>query len=364
MTKRIFLLSLVLSIVMVVSLTASSICSLCGKPITGQYIKFDDGSKFCLSCSEKYPHCFICGKPDASTVLIDNKRICRKCLAGLDICGGCNRPIIGNYTYFPELKLKLCEKCARTLPRCNLCGRPGKNLIKVGDEYFCRACLNRTPFCHICGEPIKGEYLWFDGDETRKYCRNCVYKYQKCADCGAPVGENSTRLADNRVLCHDCYKSAYFDPQQVSTIKKKVLAAMESILGMKIKHKIRYSLQGRDFINKKSEGISGDLNGLFYCRNDTFEIYVLYGLRQKDLFQVIPHEAAHAWAVENLRADLTLEESEGFAQWTAYHILNRFGYGDFSKTLTEGNSVYAKGLRMMLEIEKNGGFQAVFNHLK
>ena len=132
---------------------------------------------------------------------------------------------------------------------------------------------------------------------------------------------------------------------------------------MSIKHKITYALQGEDFIKNKSEGISGDLNGLFYRQNDKFEIYVLYGLRLKDLYQVISHEIAHAWASEYCRPNLTLTEAEGFAQWVAYNTLRHFNFMAFSKTLLEGNTDYSRGLKMMLEIEKKGGKEAVFNYL-
>jgi len=132
---------------------------------------------------------------------------------------------------------------------------------------------------------------------------------------------------------------------------------------MKIKHKIKYTLQGQDFIKQKSEGISGDINGLFYRLNDTFEIYILYGLRKKDLYQVIPHEVAHAWVAENCPHNMSLEDAEGFAQWVAYHAMGNFGYRNFRETLLVGNTVYASGLRKMLKIEKRKGIQGVFDYV-
>jgi hypothetical protein len=132
---------------------------------------------------------------------------------------------------------------------------------------------------------------------------------------------------------------------------------------MKLQHDIKYTLQGQNFIIDKSAGSSGDLNGLFYRHGNAYEIYVLYGLREKDLCQVIPHEIAHAWAAENCRDNLTLEESEGFAQWVAYYTLRHFGFKDFSNTLLKGDNEYARGLRMMLEIERKEGRRAVFQSL-
>jgi hypothetical protein len=338
-------------------------CALCGKTITGQYYRFEDGSIYCMDCMNNKTKCAICGKPSNSTVLIDNKQICPKCLAGLKRCSFCNRPIAGDYTAFPELGLILCDKCSKTIPRCDICGKPDKNLIRAGNKHICRSCYNKSAFCYICGSPIDGEYTWFDGDSTKKYCQNCINKYPRCACCGAPAGKDSHKLNDGRILCNDCYREGYFDVDKVRVIKNNILEYLKSGLGMTIEGKIRYTLQGQDFIKSQSEGISGDLNGLFYRQNNDLEIYVLYGLRQKDLYQVISHEIAHAWASDNCRLNLTLEEAEGFAQWVAYYTLRHFNYTAFSQTLLEGDTVYSRGLKKMLEIEKKGGRDAVFKYL-
>ena len=363
MTKRILIISIILAIAIPCIVNADSKCSLCGKSITGQYVRFDDGTVYCLSCMDNNEKCSICGKPSVSLAKIDGKNICRNCLVKLDKCDNCGKPIAGRSTYFPGIDLRLCEKCLKTMPRCDMCGRPDNNLIKAGNKRICQSCYNQAAFCFICGEPIEGRYSWFDGDSTKKYCQNCISRYPECADCGAPTGKNSIRLDDNRILCRACYKEAYFSPQKVSSIKHKVLTYIESALGMKIKHKVKYTLQGQDFIKKKSEGISGDINGLFYRLNDNFEIYILYGLRKKDLYQVIPHEIAHAWAAENCPRNMSLEDAEGFAQWVAYHALGNFGYSDFRETLLEGNTMYAAGLRKMLKIEKQKGIQGVFSYI-
>lgn len=363
MIKRLVIISIIFSLLAPIIIESAQRCSLCGKPIAGRYVKFDDGEVFCIDCMEKYSRCDICGKPSRSSTKIDGKTICRECILKLDKCDNCKKPIAGKYIKYPDLNLMLCEKCANTMPKCDMCGRPDKNLSAVGHKKVCRSCLKKLSVCYICGEPIEGEYVCFDGDISKKYCRKCVDKYSKCASCGSPVGNKNVKLDDGRILCHDCYKSALFEPAHVKAIKLKTLTYMESYLGMKIQHDIKYSLQGKDYIKKKSEGLSDDLNGLFYRINDTFEIYILYGLRKKDLYQVVPHEIAHAWSAENSRSGLSLEDEEGFAQWVAYHSLGYFGYLDFRETLKEGDNVYASGLRKMLSIERNGGKQAVFNYM-
>lgn len=361
--RKLSFIILLFILAMVIQTAAAYKCSLCGKTITGQYYRFDEGLIYCQDCMSNKTKCSICGKPSNSTVLVDNKHICRKCLIGLKRCSFCNRPVAGDYYTFPELGLILCDKCSKTVPRCELCGKPDRNLIQAGDKHVCRSCFNKSPICYTCGSPIDGEFMWFDSDSTKKYCHNCIKKYPHCASCGAPAGKSSQKLSDGRILCQDCYRAGYFDAQHVKVIKDNILNYLESNLDLSIKHKITYTLQGEDFIKNKSEAISGDLNGLFYRQNDEFEIYVLYGLRQKDLYQVIAHEIAHAWASENCRLNLTLEEAEGFAQWVAYYTLRHFNFTAFSQTLLEGDTDYSLGLKMMLRIEKEGGKDAVFKYL-
>ena len=361
---RIFYLCLLVLVVTAGVATEASVnCAICGKAIDDRYVKFDDGSVFCLDCMENCPHCAICGKPSRDILQIDGRNICRACLPQLNRCSFCSEPLAGDYVTYPDLNLKLCEKCNRTVPRCDLCGRPELNLIRVGDNRICKTCYDLSDFCRICGNPIRGQYMWFEGDSTRMYCPDCVARYPRCASCGAPSGRRSKTLEDGRILCRACYNEGYFDPAQVKYVKEKVLEFMEKHLNMNIQHKIKYILQGQDYIKAKSDGASGDLNGLFHRHRDIYEIYVLYGLRDKDLYQVIPHEIAHAWAAENCRENLMLEEAEGFAQWVAYHTLRHFGFTEFSDTLLKGDNEYARGLRMMLEIERKSGRQAVFKRL-
>ena len=133
---------------------------------------------------------------------------------------------------------------------------------------------------------------------------------------------------------------------------------------MTINHKVSYYLKGKDFLEKKSTGLAGDLNGLFYRENDQFSIYALYGLRRADYYQVVAHEIAHAWMTEYSVREVPLEINEGFAQWVAYKALGNFGYTEFRKKMLDGNSLYATGLRKMLDIENAGGQNSVFAYLK
>lgn len=340
-------------------LSAGPVCNLCGKPIEGNYIQYESGEYYCADCQKRYEHCDRCGRPAASLTFVDNKKICSDCLAKSSRCGICGQPIIGKYTNYPEIGLSVCERCMATVPKCDFCGRPDKNLHTVGDKKICGDCIRKADLCASCGQPIVGQYGIFEGNSDRKYCQNCIAKYPKCSSCGAPVGLSDNVLEDGRHLCASCYSSGLFRADQVSAVKTQVLNYLSDYLAMNISHKITYTLQGEDFIKEKSNGLSGDLNGLFYRKGDKFDIYVLYGLRRNDLSQVLAHEIAHAWMSENAKREYSLEENEGFAQWVAYHFLGYLGLQEQQRILLAGDDVYASGLRLMLQIEKERGRRGV-----
>lgn len=348
---------------LIIHVSASPICHLCGKPIEGSYIQYDNGECYCSDCQKRYKHCERCGRPSASLVFVDNKKICGDCLAKSSHCGICGKPIIGKYTKYPEINLIVCERCMATVPKCDFCGRPDKNLRDVGDKKICNDCIKKADLCFICGQPIIGQYGIFEGKNDRKYCQKCIAKYPKCSSCGAPVGLSGIDLDDGRHLCSRCYAAGLFRADQVSAVKAEVLNYLSSHLDMNVSHKITYTLQGEDFIKEKSHGLSGDLNGLFYRKGDKFDIYVLYGLRRNDLYQVLAHEIAHAWMSENAKHERSLEESEGFAQWVAYHFLGHRGLQEQQRMLLIGDDVYASGLRKMLQIEKERGQRGVLDYV-
>jgi hypothetical protein len=135
-------------------------------------------------------------------------------------------------------------------------------------------------------------------------------------------------------------------------------------MGMPVEHTVHFSLEDKAFIKTKANGIPGDLKGLFYRKGNNYNIYVLYGLREKDLIEVIAHEMAHAWQAENCRDDMPLEDQEGFSQWIGYKTLSGFGYEDFARLMTQGDTIYAKGLSKMLKMEQTGGKGAVLEFIK
>jgi hypothetical protein len=272
--------------------------------------------------------------------------------------------LTGNYTRYPALQLKVCPQCEHDKPHCQNCGVPLRELNREGKAILCDRCAKEVDKCFSCGEPLLKDYSFFEGNKALKYCFACIARYPRCDDCGAPSGPSGTKLDDGRNLCPECRKVALFDLGIITSIKKKVFAFVTVNMRMPVKHNIGFSLQDRNFLNQKASKIHGDLNGLFYRKGDNYDIYVLYGLREKDLLSVLAHELTHAWEAENCGDDGPLEDQEGFAQWVAYKTLINFAYSDYASLMTEGDNIYAKGLTKMLKIEQNGGAGGVFGYIK
>lgn len=343
---------------------ASLRCQLCAREISGVYYTTTDGRIYCDACWSANAICTMCGQLTKSVIKIDGRNFCSNCFTRLEKCSLCGKPLVGNYTQYPNLGLKVCPNCESETARCDKCGVPSKELIKSGRASVCPRCSRQTERCHSCGEALLSEYSFYEGNDAIKYCFDCAKRYPRCDDCGAPSGATGTELDDGRHLCPDCRRVAYFDAGLIGSVKKKVFALVSGTMGLAVERDVAFSIEDRKFLEKKANGIHGDLNGLFYRKGDNYYIYVIYGLREKDIIGVLAHEWAHAWQAENSAEDIPLELQEGFAQWVAYKVLVHFGHEDFARLMTEGDNMYARGLRKIFEIERQSGTVAVYKYAR
>ncbi len=357
-------ISLLIIFALAAAAFSSTKCVICDSDITGRYYVSARGQAICADCNARYSACSGCGLVGKSLITVDALPFCRECYLKLEKCDICDKTITGGYNRYPDIGIDVCSDCERFSPRCDNCNRPAKNLARVGRSGLCEQCSSKALRCRSCGTALLRNFTFFEGNEALKYCTECISRYPACADCGAPSGTSAMKLEDSRYLCPDCAGTALFDPAMVTPIKNTVLAYMANNFGMVIRHEITYSLKGKDFLEAKTRETHKDINGLFYRLGDDYNIYVLYGLRKKDLVWVLAHEISHAWQAENTSGKLEPEDLEGFAQWVAFSSLKYFSYDTFAETMTKGNTAYSKGLKKMLDIEKKSGPDAVFEYIK
>jgi len=153
-------------------------------------------------------------------------------------------------------------------------------------------------------------------------------------------------------------------------------AVVKSRLGLKLNIPTGLALVDRnqlqEVIQKQQENGQGQVVnpqhldpkrtlGIYARRGMRRGIYVQNGLPRMLFLQVAAHEYAHAWQGENcpvLRNGLV---HEGFAEWTAYHVLGFYGYEQGQERMSVRDDIYGNGLRWALDTESRLGASGVID---
>ena len=296
------------------------------------------------------------------------------CLAQA-ICSKCGETI--RETYWELNGNILCNKCyEETALRCSKCNEilDGKYRILDGKNY-CSSCYEKIALrCSICNEILEGKYVT-SMDGKKNFCERCKSAYPPCCNCYSPAGPSGVRLPDGRSMCFDCYTTAIFEQEEIDKVFEQVKKEMERVLGMKVNYPVKkINLVDKKRLNEiynnqdveyaPEDGVSGihyyeKINN----RLTLSEIYVLNGLTPTRALDVLSHEYAHAWQAENCPDNQNLKDREGFAEWVAYKILKAGGHEtEASIKLQTDDPIYGKGLKEMLELEKEKRAKGVLEY--
>lgn len=208
--------------------------------------------------------------------------------------------------------------------------------------------------------------------ETQVYCRDCFEQRPRCDTCGRPMGTHYWARRDGRKLCDRCQSTAVSDHAYAHALYRRVRAGLARNLGMSLTQPCQLKLANRrqllSLIEKSSlHSLDADSRGrcfgLFMREGAHRAIFVEYGLPQIVLLEVMAHEFAHAWQSENCRAEQAPEVQEGFAEWVAYKLLEGWGCRRRSERMLRRDDIYGRGLKMMLQWEKDGGQAEVFRRV-
>ncbi len=260
-----------------------------------------------------------------------------------------------------DRSLRICTDCYHTRPRCKACGIPMAASLPGG---LCPTCAESIPICQGCGRPVQGSFLVFDG---RVFCPDCSQSRPACDGCGAPQTDERWQLSDGRILCVACHMNAVYSPDEARALYEQMKSVALHSLGLKLNVPTGLALVDRnqlaEIIRQQS---NGDLSldpektlGIYARRGMKRGIYVQTGLPRALLTQIAAHEFAHAWQGENcplLREPLM---HEGFAEWTAYQILDQYGYAGLQKQMLARTDVYGQGLRWALDLEQRVGMEGL-----
>jgi len=293
-------------------------------------------------------------------------------------CSMCGSLINGKY--YQCGNLIICENCFNNLPKCSTCGLPVKEYKIVNEKIYCLNCLKQLYFCFYCNNPITGQACCVKSkinDKTYYFCKNCYYnnKGHACFACGI-IFRTSTMLKDGRYICNECLKQSVTNTAQIQNIYSQVINLVYNKIAIK-PNKIPVlnivSKQKLDLLNKNSD----DKLGTYYSQkkflemgnykkelSSDSEIYILSHIPLCILKWVIAHEYAHSWFFDNTKREFTKEQTEGFAEWVAYKIMDSEKDKIIINTMLKRNDIYGKGLKKMIELEKKIGINGIINYFK
>jgi hypothetical protein len=288
-------------------------------------------------------------------------------------CQLCGQPLFGSYLVYDN-GLVVCQQCNSSVPHCSQCNMPSRQLRLVRGVQVCPACLQKAPVCPACHIPILGKY-YLIGASTIPYCESCVLTRPHCDICRLPLDEHGRGLPEQAgtiYRCASCLRSAVTSQSGAERIYRETHVQLKRVLTLDVAvlptlHIVeRSTLVG---LNQQTQSLSGSqrpigpqdqhLLGFFQRVNTNQDIYIERLLPETLFRAVAAHELAHAWQSTNSPSSQPIQIVEGFAEWAAYHILLAQGQQSEAEHLTKRNDLYGQGLHYFINVEKSGGVLGV-----
>jgi hypothetical protein len=362
-------------------------CDICGKKVTdGSYTTLKSGKQVCSECM-KLEKCAICELP-----VLPNKRhtvrekvVCEDCFRSADKCVSCGDPIVGKVWEFPGRR-KACTWCVedRSIDHCYVCGVPlkpeGVVYEEARDKYdprkgtkkLCAHCFKECPKCNSCGKPILGLVYTFESSDG-KYCFDCKTQGPFCEVCEVPTHERR----DDMWICERCQRNT-MSLAQVDSLFSLLVTTLEDSLQFLVWSEIQIEDATRSDMSAIRKGsdlgfvkTEETLSAGFFCYDGySLAIYLRRGLSSPEALHSLAHEYGHAWQLENAPRVQSRVLSEGLAEWAAYKLMRYLGKKDEAENMlrrtqdTKNGDPYAKGLRLMLDIEERDGIKGLLEYAR
>lgn len=297
-------------------------------------------------------------------------------------CHLCGARLTGRYYTYDD-RLTVCASCHASRPRCARCRVPlddaaiaASRAAPAGEPALCNECRRTVPRCASCGGPIIGTYYTFEellaSADVRRFCGNCVAHRPRCDLCRAPAAPGAVPLDDGQYRCALCASDLVMSERDVQAVYREALAAFERVVGERLRETPRLEVVSRlrmGEVRRRHEragvyaGTAGAAGhhvlGYFVRSGGASAIYIEQALPRGLLLGTLAHELGHAWQTERAPALRDPLLNEGFAEWTAHHVLVARGQQVIAARATRRDDLYGRGLRHFLEIERKGGRSAV-----
>ncbi len=317
-----------------------------------------DYGLYVCSAQARVPRCSICGKQISGKYMKDNK--------GRTFCS------------------KACHE--KTMPKCSVCGRVAK--FSSGNEHFCsKKCQqSKWPKCSHCGKSSDGGVM--RGTEKKFLCHNCAAA-PRCFSCGMPG--NSAKFGDGRHICKVCHQTSVNDVAQAREIAEEVRELMKEKLGLDTDNPIEYSLVPLDALKGRVKHESQGMElGLYrfeqeiekitttrtfrgraessseeHVAGESHNIFFLYGIPENRFREVAAHELAHNWMQKFYPNIDDLKVKEGWAEFVASRVNTLYRRPEMNLRMQENpDPIYGEGYRMLKTISESTDPQALFKFLE
>lgn len=250
-------------------------------------------------------------------------------------------------------------------------------------------CLKKTwPQCSLCGNRVSSGIIIGEASDGKFFCPQCAAK-PKCFCCDLPG--NCSKLDDGRDICAKCAETAVMDMEHAFVVINDVRKTMRDHFNLYTKHDIKFKLVDIDKLGELTSEHTGMELGLYHYqetieetllkgtsiwgkvisktkgekKEESHMIYLLYGMSEQKLIEVIAHELGHDWMQEFYPNIKDLKIKEGWAEYAAFLVNESYDQEYMNNRINDNpDPVYGDGFRMIRDIvnkEGMNGLESLFD---
>lgn len=296
-------------------------------------------------------------------------------------CAVCGKAITGQYLK-ANGKAYCSQACLdKTLPHCAVCSKllNGPYLTANGKAYCSKECLNTTaPKCEICGVAV------VDGGSIKGhfFCKQHLAA-PRCTICLLPTDEHATKLPDGRLLCPACQATAITTTAAAEALYVKAQQDVRLVTGLEqaapplhlvwadeLAKLMPASIKIEDHMTERGLYVRNELTmtqktgdwGDIVDTKTTRTINLLLGQSPAQFRISAAHELTHDLTAEQFHAftDAPTWVQEGICQFVAAQVARQLGANDVLKAIADSpDSVYGPGYRYFVKLAGTHGWPAI-----
>lgn len=136
------------------------------------------------------------------------------------------------------------------------------------------------------------------------------------------------RQSHNLVIDPQASETLTLKSHRYFSIFEQTLGQLQVLLGLSIHRTLDFQVVSRselESLHQDSFGTKGNqsLSGLFLCRDNDSDIFILGDTNEDSAAWTITHELAHAWQAEHCPNQQEVSLREGICEWIAWKIISK-----------------------------------------